>query len=221
MYDDVLRTTTTHVIAVNMENVHPHFPHTILTCQEKCRRALKEENLGIKIVLPHWSVLSKDAVSDYRFDDCLKLRRRVDEKPYILPDPPLYKAFAAQNMGDVNPADPVPSDHLAYTHFGSIQNQSSPPPCKTTIFKGNRKTVFLGKDLGVSPRLRQTLEHVVQQAGGKLVTSVANAQVYIGAWREKDDYLQVCISWKPVDELGQSKRSCCGEFDVVVLHACK
>jgi len=42
----------------------------------------------------------------------------------------------------------------------------------------------------VSARLRATLEHVVQQAGGKLVDSVPKAQVYIGAWREKDDYIQ-------------------------------
>lgn len=127
---------------------------------------------------------------DNRFDDCLKLRRRVDEKPYLLPDPPLFKAFAAQNIG-TNLAEPVPSDQLAYTHFGSIQSQSTPPACSVTIFKGNHKTVLLGSDLGISSRLRATLEHVIQQAGGVLVHSVAEAQVYIGAWREKDDYIQV------------------------------
>ena len=41
MYDDVLRTTTTHVIALNADN-------------EKCRKAMKEPKLGIKVVLPHW-----------------------------------------------------------------------------------------------------------------------------------------------------------------------
>jgi hypothetical protein len=114
----------------------------------------------------------------------------VDEKPYLLPDPPLFKSFAAQNIG-INPAEPVPSDHLAYTHFGSIQSQSSPPTCSTIIFTRNRKLVFLAKDIGVSARLRATLEHVIQRAGGKLVDSVADAQVYIGAWREKDDYILV------------------------------
>jgi hypothetical protein len=125
-----------------------------------------------------------------RFDDCLKLRRLVDEKPYILPDPPLFKAVSAQNKG-LNPTDPVTSDHLAYTHFGSIQSQSSPPASTTTIFKGNRKKVFLGKDIGVSARLRETLQTVIQRAGGKLVDSVSDAQVYIGAWREKEDYIFV------------------------------
>lgn len=131
-------------------------------------------------------------VTNNRFDDCLKLRRRVDEKPYLLPDPPLLKSIAAQNIG-INPSEPVSSDHLAYTHFGSILSQSNPPPCKVTIFKGNRKMVFLGKDLGVSARLRATLEHVIEQAGGKLVDSVLDAHVYIGAWREKDDYIQVFL----------------------------
>jgi hypothetical protein len=114
----------------------------------------------------------------------------VDEKPYLLPDAPLFKALSAKNNG-FNPADPVLSDHLAYTHFGSIQNQSSPPPSTTTIFKGNRKKVLLGKDIGVSERLRGTLETVIQRAGGKLVESVSDAHVYIGAWREKEDYILV------------------------------
>ena len=125
-----------------------------------------------------------------RFDDCLKLRRRVDEKPYLLPDPPLFKGFATQNIG-LNSAESIPSDHLAYTHFGSIQSQSIPPAPTTTIFKSNHKTIFLGEDIGVSARLRATLEHVIQRAGGKVVDSAAKAQVYIGAWREKDDYIQV------------------------------
>ena len=158
-------------------------------------------------------------ITDERFDDCLKLRRRVDEKPYLLPDPPLFKSFATQNIG-INPAEPVPSNHLAYTHFGSIQSQSSPPQCNATIFKGNRKKVFLGKDIGVSARLGATLEHVIQQAGGKLVDSVADAHVYIGAWREKDDYIQVFPQGMRLI-LGESKGCCCGEFDMVVLYACE
>lgn len=125
-----------------------------------------------------------------RFDDCLKLRRRVDEKPYLLPDPPLFNTLPELNKG-INPTEPTPSDHLAYTHFGSIQSQSSPPASTTTIFKGNRKKIFLGKDIGVSPRLRETLETVIQRAGGKLVDKVRDAQVYIGAWREKEDYILV------------------------------
>jgi hypothetical protein len=125
-----------------------------------------------------------------RFDDCLKLRRRVDEKPYLLPDPPLFKFFRDQNKGAAGTIEPVSSDHLAYTHFGTILAQSSPPVCKVTILKGNRKKIFLAKDLGVSPRLRATLEIVVQQTGGKLVGTVVEAQVYVGSWREKEDYIQ-------------------------------
>jgi hypothetical protein len=140
---------------------------------------MKEEKLGIKVVLPHW------------FDDCLKLRRRVDEKPYLFPDPPLFKAFAEHNAGSSG-AEPISSRHLKYTHFGSVQSQSDPPASTATIFKGNHKNVLLGKDLGVSARLRGTLEHVIKEAGGNLVETVAETQVYIGAWREKEDYIQVC-----------------------------
>jgi hypothetical protein len=160
-----------------------------------------------------------DDLTDDRFDDCLKLRRRVDEKPYLLPDPPLFKAFAAQNAGS-NAAEPISSDHLQYTHFGSIQIQTTPPESLATIFKDNRKAVFLAKDLGVGIRLRETLEHVVQRAGGTLVTSVADCQVYIGSWREKEDYIQVAESLRRL-MIGESEGRCRWEFDVVVLHACK
>jgi hypothetical protein len=79
---------------------------------------------------------------------------------------------------------------LAYTHFGTIRAQSSPPACTIKIFKGNRKSVFLARDLCISARLRATLETAVSQVGGKLVDKVDGAQVYVGAFREKDDYVQ-------------------------------
>jgi hypothetical protein len=90
-----------------------------------------------------------------------------------------------------NTSEPVSSDHLKYTHFGSIENQSDPPASTAVIFKRNHKNILLGKDLGVSPHLRGTLEHVIKRAGGNLVDTVEEAQVYIGAWREKHDYVQV------------------------------
>jgi hypothetical protein len=50
--------------------------------------------------------------------------------------------------------------------------------------------VFLARDLCISARLRATLETAVSQVGGKLVDRVDGAQVYVGAFREKDDYVQ-------------------------------
>jgi hypothetical protein len=71
-----------------------------------------------------------------------------------------------------------------------VQSQSGPPKSTATIFEKNHKNVLLGKDLRVSARLRATLEDVIKRAGGHLVDNVADCQVYIGAWREKEDYIE-------------------------------
>jgi hypothetical protein len=114
----------------------------------------------------------------------------VDEKPYLLPDPPLYKALPQANRGN-KASESISSDHMRYTHFGSILSEAKPPECNATIFTSNRKLVYLGQDLHITPRLRQTLNMVIERAGGTLVDSVENAQVYIGAWRAGEDYVQV------------------------------
>jgi len=46
----------------------------------------------------------------------------------------------------------------------------------------------------VGQRLRGTLEHVIVRAGGELTKDIDKAQVYIGAWRETDEYVQVPIT---------------------------
>ncbi|PQE17618.1 brca1 c terminus domain-containing protein [Rutstroemia sp. NJR-2017a BVV2] len=64
MESNSLTKLVTHICALSMD--HP-----------KCLSA-KEKNLRCKIVLPHW------------FDDCLKLGKRIDETPYLLPNPEIF-----------------------------------------------------------------------------------------------------------------------------------
>ena len=61
-----LATMVTHIVALTMDS-------------DKCA-IVKSRKLDIKIVLPHW------------FDDCLRLGRRIDERPYMLPDPEILRA---------------------------------------------------------------------------------------------------------------------------------
>jgi len=80
MESSSLMKVTTHICALSID--HP-----------KCQQAL-EKKLKVKIVLPHWYVRKSSThykANGDRFDDCLKLGKRIDEKPYLLPDPEIFR----------------------------------------------------------------------------------------------------------------------------------
>ncbi|KAJ5632593.1 hypothetical protein N7490_008932 [Penicillium lividum] len=66
LYSPRVSAMVTHLVDLNMDS-------------DKAR-LIQAKKLRIKIVLPHW------------FDDCLKLGRRIDERPYTLPDPEILRA---------------------------------------------------------------------------------------------------------------------------------
>lgn len=66
LYSQKVATMVTHIVALTMDS-------------DKCA-IVQSKKLDIKVVLPHW------------FDDCLKLGRRIDERPYMLPNPEILRA---------------------------------------------------------------------------------------------------------------------------------
>ncbi|RDW72027.1 hypothetical protein BP5796_08061 [Coleophoma crateriformis] len=150
---------TTHICALSLE--HP-----------KCQTALSKK-LKCKIVLPHW------------FDDCLKLGKAIDSKPYEFPNPEIFEKKAHDNL-------PVP-------HSPSVEGATSPeppgllaPPAlpstrQLKVFEDRR--VMLSNDLGLSPYLRQILESLVQSGKGSIVTSVHEADMYVCKYRDGRDYV--------------------------------
>ncbi|BFZ60104.1 regulator of Ty1 Transposition [Saitoella coloradoensis] len=162
-YTDKLLRTTTHIVALSANN-------------EKCRQAMARPGLGIKIVLPHW------------FDDCLKLRRRIGEGPYLFGGagevPEICKGanLPDESLPPVPPAEA--SAEGKYTHADPLHL----PPQPMSPFLAGRK-IFLAKDWEVAPHLRQSLQQTILNAGGVPVDQVAAADVYVGQWREGDDYV--------------------------------
>ena len=130
--------------------------------------------MQVKIVLPHW------------FDDCLKLGRKIDEKPYQHPNPEIERVDSAADI-------PMPVNlDLSYTHAheGGPMNLSPPipPRDRNNIFHGKR--VILGDDLNISERLRKVLENIITQSQGVNTDNILEADVYVGQWREGSDYIK-------------------------------
>lgn len=148
-----------------------------------CRRVI-DGQLRVRVVLPHW------------VDDCLKLGRKIDEHPYTLPDPdilkgPTDKAPAAKRKTQVEGAvNPDPSQ----------EGQEPVGPRKLNkVFK--RKTVMLSKDLRISNNLKDILHGIITTSGGKLTSSVMEADMFICKYRGDKEYRTASRAGKDVGNL--------------------
>jgi hypothetical protein len=139
---------------------------------ETCRR----KGLSAKVILPHW------------FDDCLRLRRRISEEPYLLPDPEIL-----QKHHDVppNPRNPRSIDSaMTPTPSGGISSLSSSNK-EIIVFKD--QTVMLSSDLELGRTTRESLEAIIIKSGGFITDDVRKAEYLICQYRETEDFLQF---WK-------------------------
>jgi hypothetical protein len=171
-YTSKIATAVTHLVALTMDN-------------DKCE-AVQSRNLNIKIVLPHW------------FDDCLKLGRRIDEQPYLLPDPEygrqLYTSppvASAKNAHVIGASHPDPS----------LGPNPSPPTARKELDVFKNKRVMLAEDLGIGSHLRTTLEALVLDGHGTVVNSVSKANMYVCKYREGTGYKLASRAGKDVGNL--------------------
>lgn len=134
-----------------------------------------------------------------RFDDCLKLGRRIDERPYLLPGPEILR-----NNTIKAPAG-TQIRHLAgaYTPDPTADSTDIAPPVSPrkdcTVF--TQKKVLLSSDLGIGSHLRATLEGLITRAGGSITTIVQQADMYVGKYREGSDYIAASRAGKDVGNL--------------------
>jgi len=174
-YSEPLTKLVTHVVALSMHN------HKCETMQLQARR------VKAVAVLPHW------------FDHCLRLGRKIVEKPYVLPNPPLLVQH------DINDR-PVPFKQLVRLSGSmTIQPQGEPTPspdhdaARNSIFT-NRK-LMLHDDLDLSERLRQSLTSMIVDNGGQVVENVNDAEWLICHYRDSEAYLQASRESKDVGNL--------------------
>lgn len=157
---NALTKLTTHICALTIE--HP-----------KCQQAI-EKKLKCKIVLPHW------------FDDCLKLGKRIDEAPYLLPDPEIFR---------MRPEDDVPMPQC-----DSVKGATSPRPDsllipydshklsarQLSVFKG--KKIMISDDLQLGHRSKKVVEDLIIGGGGEITYAVHGADILICHWRDGINY---------------------------------
>jgi hypothetical protein len=155
---------------------------------EKCVIA-RAKGINCKILLPHW------------FDVCLKLGKKINEGPYLFPDPEILK-HDLDKLPKV-----IPSPHLedASTDHPvrapDVSPPSSPSEMRKSLNAFASKQVYLSGDLQLSVHLRATLEAIIRQGGGTLTNDVTDADVYVGRYREGPEYLHASRSHKEVASL--------------------
>lgn len=133
-----------------------------------------------------------------RFDDCFKLGKRIDETPYLLPDPEILKK-APEDALDI----PV-NDNLDGATSPNPQWLPLPPdgdvarpPC--TVFE--RRKVLLGADLNITPRLSTAIQDIITNGGGKMVDDVEECNMYIGQYRDGEQFTRAAQTCKDVGNL--------------------
>lgn len=181
---------TTHIVALSLAN-------------DKCELA-RAKNLRCKIVLPHWFVsapsCSPARLTDNRFDDCLKLGKKIDETPYLLPNPPILSRDTSgpivhhPSRAIKGATSPVPVGLPSPVSF------STPNATRTLgVFSG--KNIMLSQDLNISSHIRQTIEELIRTNGGTVTTDVDEADTYVCAYRDGEDYLTASRAGKDVGNL--------------------
>ena len=168
-----LAKTTTHVCALTMEDP---------TCKMVQARALKK----VKIVLPHW------------FDDCFKLGKRIDETPYLLPNPPI---LTEKSDDDVS----IPAvDHLSGATSAHPDYMPPPPPersARTPLLVFRDKNVYLAPDLGLKDTLRKILKDLIDNGQGRLVDDAEDSDWFICQFRTGQEYVRAAQAGKEIGNL--------------------
>ena len=112
-----------------------------------------------------------------RFDDCLKVGRRISERPYTLPDPEILLVEA----GAIPPTRTSPQIRDATTP-DPINNPL--PPTLTVYSEAPRaikafsgKQVKLGEDLNISNKLRGIITGMIKAGGGDVTSKIDEADI--------------------------------------------
>ncbi|KAI8950372.1 BRCT domain-containing protein [Xylaria longipes] len=172
MYSEHVTKLTTHICALSMD--HP-----------KVRMA-EEKKHKCRIVLPHW------------FDDCFKLGKRIDERPYILPNPEILRVSPGKSI------EPQCSPYLdgAITtnpEYLSPPDSSRERNLRLTVF--NEKKIMLSKDMDMNGRFKNIVFDLVTKAGGQVTDSADECDWLICRYRDTKEYIRASQLGKTVGNM--------------------
>ncbi|KAL2162029.1 hypothetical protein VTH06DRAFT_7814 [Thermothelomyces fergusii] len=159
---------TTHLCALSLD--HP-----------KCIEA-KKKNPKCKIVLPHW------------FDDCFRLGKRIDEGPYLLPNPEILTK-APEDAVKV-PSSQQLDGAVSTVPTGPYETSGSE---KLVVFA--QKKVMLSEDLPINDMLRKTIMDKITKGDGEIVDVVEDCDMFVCQYRDGEQYVRAAQLGKDVGNL--------------------
>lgn len=139
------------------------------------------------------------ALTYTRFDDCLRLGKRIDEAPYCLPDPEILRKRPEDRIHEAGRQDLLGASSPRPDRLPTPSSSPSANRRQLTIFKG--KKVMLSHDLELGSHLLGTIEDLILNGGGMVTGSVYKADIFICHYRESLDYRIASRAGKDVGNL--------------------
>lgn len=129
-----------------------------------------------------------------RFDDCFRLGKRIDEGPYLLPDPEIVRK--------------APEDLVKVPSSQQLEGATSTVPTGPYDTKGReklvvfaQKKVMLSCDLPISSVLRKTIKDKIIDGEGQVVLSVEECDMFVCQYRDGPQYVRAAQQGKDVGNL--------------------
>ncbi|KAM3415268.1 hypothetical protein BST61_g8798 [Cercospora zeina] len=156
---------------------------TMSTDNSKCK-VVEEKGLKCKIVLPHW------------FDACIRLGKKINEKPYQFPEPEILRRNNA-------PVRPSPTPQLTGAVSATVPKSPPPSPSKSrkTFNALPCKKIYFSNDLDISEHLIEALTATLQVGGATIVDDAEQCDIYIGSLRAGKEYVTASQAGKEVANL--------------------
>jgi hypothetical protein len=154
----------------------------------KCEIA-RDKGLSCKIVLPHW------------FDDCFRLGKKINERPYVFPNPELLREHNPAKIREVQSSILDGATSATPSKLPASFPPSSPSENRKNLNAFMCKKMFLAKDLQLSDHLNQTIAELIDHGGATIADTVEEADIYIGQYRDGKDYIKASREGKEVANL--------------------
>lgn len=123
----------------------------------------------------------------------MRIGKRLDEDPYMLPDPEILRK---------KPHDPIIETKKLDMEGATSARPTEPPRVDTReldIFKS--KKIMLNSDLKIGSHLTGTLEDLIARGGGSTTGSIHKADILICQYRESAEYRTASRAGKEVGNL--------------------